>query len=47
MRRNVREGFPGGVTVEWVLRDALEFTRFVGGVRGKAVLLERPRWVGL
>lgn len=34
MRRNVREGFPGGVTVEWVLRDALEFTRFVGGVEG-------------
>lgn len=33
-RRNIREAFPGEVTVEWVLRDALEFTRFIGGVRG-------------
>lgn len=32
-RRNIREAFPGEVTVEWVLRDALEFTRFIGGMR--------------
>lgn len=31
---HIREAFPGEVIVEWVLRDALEFTRFIGGVRG-------------
>lgn len=30
--RNVREGFPREVTIDWVLRDALEFTWFIVGV---------------
>lgn len=30
MRRDVREGFGVCVTVKWVLRDALEFTTFIG-----------------
>lgn len=32
LRRNVREGFPRKVTIDWVLRDALEFIWFIVGV---------------
>lgn len=32
LRRNVREGFPGEVTVEWVSSEALELTRFIRGM---------------
>lgn len=30
--RNVREGFPREVTIDWVLRDTLEFTWLIVGM---------------